>query len=121
MKIENLTIPDISGCEADGWSEPKLRLRVVATEKISAIAFDVWFPEEEGGKESALFIISSQGSPSVFINVPAGEPTTLTLPSYSETGWDTSILLTCDNVVKNKGQDIRVLSFVVHAIRGIKT
>ena len=119
MNVENLEIADLDGCEADGWALPLVRVRVVAKRKISAISFEFWFPEEDGNNANAMFVISSPGSRTQFLELPAATPKEVVIPTIVEAGNDASIMLTCDHLIANKGADIRELSFIIMSIKGV--
>ena len=122
MKVENLDLPDIAGCEPDGWSLPLVRLRVVSKTKLSAIVFEIWVPDEQGNDAEALVILSGGGNiRTEYVTLRAGEPTQVTIPIYLEAGWDVSFMLTSDHLVLNRGSDARELSFMILAIRGVKS
>lgn len=119
MKIENISIADIDGCEPDGWASPEVRMRVVAETKVSALSFEVWIPEEEGNDESALFVVSSAGNKTQFIDVTPSVPREVTIPVYLESTWDYSVKITCDHRVTTKGDDVRDLSFKMLGVKGV--
>lgn len=120
MKVENLDVPDLAGCERDGWCSALVRLRAVAKVPLSGISFEFWMPHEPENDEEALVIVSGPSNiKTQYVTMQTGEPAQVTVPLHMQAGWDASFMLTSDHLVMNKGGDARELSFMILAIRGI--
>jgi hypothetical protein len=119
MRVENIEIADIDGCESDGWAAPKVRLRLVAKRRISALAFEFWFPEEEQNNEPALLVLSAENAKTQFIEVSPSTPKEVILQMALEENWEVSVMITCDHLIENKGEDKRCLSYMLLSLKGI--
>ncbi len=120
LKVENLEVPDLAGCERDGWCVPLVRLRAIASVPISGITFEFWMPPEADNDEEALVIVSGPNNiKTQYVTMRTGEPAQVTIPLPMQAGWDASFMLTSDHLVLNKGDDSRELSFMILAIRGV--
>lgn len=109
-------VVQVTGLFEDGWCEPVFSCSVRAKERITSCQFTVWLkPElERMGCNARVTVNGNDGMP---CTLPYDLQTVVQVACKANPGDVVSVQLSCDNLVVNKGSDLRRLSFRLSALR----
>lgn len=112
---EHAEIIDFSGLYEDGWCEPVLRCTLRVLKDSTRCQLGVWLkPELE--RVTGNFSVSVNGRHSFQCRVPHDVSTIVQVACPASAG-DTVVLdISCDNLVVDKGSDLRPLSFLLTSL-----
>jgi len=112
MVVEGLEIADIDGHHDDGWCQPRVSGRIIATQPGTVLAVRCWTPEDPMAPSSFVTMTLDQERTFRFL-VPAGTVHECRADVRAETGTEISFEIVCTNRPAPQGDDIRDLSFVL--------
>lgn len=106
---------EVSGLFEDGWCEPVFSCNARATEQLTRCQLTVWLkPELE--RLGCAVRISVNGNDTMSCTLPYDLPTVVQVACKGAAGDVVSIQVSCDNLVVNKGSDLRRLSFRLQSL-----
>lgn len=106
----------VSGLFEDGWCEPAFSCKARAVAPITTCQFTVWLkPELE--KVGSRARVTINGNERMSCTLPYDMPTVVQVACRAAAGETVSVELSCDNIVVNKGSDLRRLSFRLASVR----
>lgn len=106
----------VGGLFEDGWCEPIFSCKAKATKSLTSCEFVVWLkPELE--RQRSMTRVAVNGREAVSCALPYDMPTVLQVACRAAAGDVVSVELACDNLLVNKGSDLRRLSFRLTSVR----
>jgi hypothetical protein len=108
---------ETTGHSEDGWCEPSVNVTVVARAEVAICQLEVWLMPEPQRTTSILSIRFGDEDGTSF-EIPHGVITVVQGACRGVAGDVIGGVLECDNLVSDKGSDLRPLSFkIVDRIR----
>lgn len=101
----------------DGWCAPACAVRVRAAADASRVEVSIWTKEEAGAPESIPFEVHLEGLALEQVIVEPGKQSKAEVEHHCRAGDELVLSLRCKNVVRERGSDIRDLSFVLLQLR----
>ena len=104
-----------AGLHQDGWCETAVRFKARPTQDSSLVQFDIWLKQEPLRAQSHLWVSVNDGD-AFECALPHNCLTSVQVACVCEDGQPASIAIGCDNIVSDKGEDVRNLSYNLHAV-----
>lgn len=100
----------VSGLHDDGWCETSMRFKARPSRDVTTLQFELWLKEESTKDSSRLAITIGDDAP-FECRLPHDCVTTVQVACDCDEGELVSVAVVCDNVVCDKGEDVRPLSY----------
>lgn len=104
-----------AGLHADGWGETNMRFKIRPDEDVAVAQFDIWLKPESHRAFSRIWI-SVNNDAAFECVVEHNALTSVQVSCDCPAGQVARIAVGCDNLVLEKGQDARPLSYKLRAV-----
>ena len=106
---------DVSGIHEDGWCEPLVTFKVGVNSDVSLCQLAIWLMREPD-RQHSHFSVRFGSSKSFEFDLLHERTSCVQIACPSISGGVIEAALHCDNLVSDKGQDLRPLSFKINSV-----
>lgn len=116
MLSEEAEVIDFTGLYDDGWAEGTFHSKFRAAKTLRRCQIGVWLKPELNNARSN-FTVSINGREALNCVLPHDMRSVLQVACAIPAGGVVTLALNCDNLVSEKGADVRPLSFLITSLR----
>jgi hypothetical protein len=103
----------MAGVEEDGWCLPVTSLRLRTVKPVTSGSCLIWFPGEPGAPASARFAVQADAEEPFVCEIRADTPTVVVFACDRAANTRFEVSFLCERRLRDKGSDVRDLSFKV--------
>ncbi len=119
MQVSGLVICDSNGLHTeDDWCSPRVQLRVEANCHATELRVGIWLLADDD-PIGTLVSVTYAGARPVTRALKFDQLSEIVVPVRLQPGDDFSFQVDCEHLIKNKGEDKRMLSFVMTSLTAV--